>query len=58
MRLDPGSLYDYEARARQVLPHQTWPRPSLHGRGIPPTHLQVRALKAYPRNEALLPYYA
>jgi hypothetical protein len=24
MRLDPGSLYDYEARAQQVLPHDYW----------------------------------
>ena len=24
MRLEPGSLYDYEARARQVLPHDYW----------------------------------
>ena len=24
MRLDPINLYDYEARAKQVLPHNTW----------------------------------
>src|SRR3954451_4835428 len=24
MRLDPGSLYDYETRARLVLPHDYW----------------------------------
>jgi 4-hydroxymandelate oxidase len=24
MRLEPGSLYDYEARAQQVLPHDYW----------------------------------
>ncbi|HEX9872696.1 MAG TPA: hypothetical protein VGC99_29665 [Candidatus Tectomicrobia bacterium] len=24
MRLEPGSLYDYEVRAQQVLPHDYW----------------------------------
>ena len=24
MRLEPSSLYDYEARAQQVLPHDYW----------------------------------
>ena len=24
MRLEPGRLYDYEARAQQVLPHDYW----------------------------------
>ena len=24
MRVDPISLYDYEARAQQVLPHDSW----------------------------------
>ncbi len=24
MRLDPINLYDYEARAKQVLPHNDW----------------------------------
>ena len=33
MRLDPINLYDYEARAKQVLPHTIWDFIERRGHG-------------------------